>query len=257
MICCAGGKCIKSQADDALAHNALSLGWAALLLCTLACPVQPHDRPLPTHTTHPAQRLGWQAVSVPFYDWWRLTPGQRGPYMRRKLQEAGLQLEAGGSGQGAEGSEAQQQRQQQKGRRRQEQRQQGLPQHGRASGQRQPPASQSHRQAEQGTSQPLPQLAAAFAQQEQHPAAEAADAGAGSTGGVEADEGSPPAGLAQRAQRLSMMQYKKGKLSKAGLLARGSLQAAAAGGKLPSGDAGSSSGSDDASGSSGDAPPAP
>lgn len=70
----------------------------------------------------------------------------------------------------------------------------------------------------------------------------------------------PDAGLAQRAQRLSMMQYKKGKLSKAGLLARGSLQAAAAGGKPASSDTGSggdANNSSDGSGSSGGHPGGP
>jgi hypothetical protein len=54
------------------------------------------------------------------------------------------------------------------------------------------------------------------------------DAAAPTAGNEEGGGGA--AGLAQRAQRLSVMQYRQGKVSKAALLARTSRQAAAGGG---------------------------
>ncbi|PRW33174.1 FK506-binding 1 [Chlorella sorokiniana] len=196
------------------------------------------------------QRLGWQAVAVPFYDWWRLSPAHRGPYMRSKLQEAGLQLEVSNNEPpalaAAQDSAVQQERQQ--GRQRRPKRR-GNAQD--TTQQQQLAAGQQ--QAETEVRPPLAEPAAAAAQQqpqaprhpeqaqqaEKQPAAEPAGAQPAAT------EGAPPAGLAQRAQRLSMMQYRQGKLSKAGLLARGSLQAAAAGSKPAGG------GTDNGDGSSG------
>ncbi|KAI7839792.1 hypothetical protein COHA_006591 [Chlorella ohadii] len=204
------------------------------------------------------QRLGWQAVAVPFYDWWRLAPAQRGPYMRRKLQEARLQLEgsAGDTELQREGSSTRkaaqgldtrrprrQGQQQVQGRRQQGQQQQAV------HAERQEAPVQQHA----GSNGPQPLDGATAAEQASLPAAQQQQPRQQEqqpqqqSSAVADGEDDSAAGLAQRAQRLSMMQYKKGKLSKAGLLARSSLQAAAAGSQKADGDTPSSSGGTDGS----------
>ena len=197
-------------------------------------------------------------MAVPFYDWWRLAPAQRGPYMRRKLQEARLQLEgsAGDTELQREGSSTRkaaqgldtrrprrQGQQQVQGRRQQGQQQQAV------HAERQEAPVQQHA----GSNGPQPLDGATAAEQASLPAAQQQQPRQQEqqpqqqSSAVADGEDDSAAGLAQRAQRLSMMQYKKGKLSKAGLLARSSLQAAAAGSQKADGDTPSSSGGTDGS----------
>lgn len=174
------------------------------------------------------QHLGWQAVAVPFYEWWRLPPAQRGPYMRRKLQQAGLSLEGGRDRTAAGPAEV--------------------------------PDGQQRQAADGAAQQPPAEPAAASQEHQQQQPATAGQSSPEQEGAAGAADMGPAAGLSQRAQRLSMMQYKKGKLSKAGLLARGSLQAAAAGGASSdtgSGDGGDANNSSDGSGGSGGRPGGP
>ena len=217
---------------------AQALCWTLHQGASRSASLPPAAAPRPPLPPAPClQRLGWQAVAVPFYEWWHLSPDQQAPYMRRKLQEAGLHLPAGGELPGAAGTQQQ---------RRPEQAEQ-------RQGQGQPVAVRQQRNVEEqpaGQVAPQPPVQPPVQQEQQQRAA--AEQPAGSSARGQPEEDASAAGLTQRAQRLSMMQYRQGKLSKAGLLARGSMQAAAAGGKpAPAGPEGSRDGSRDGSSSGG------
>jgi hypothetical protein len=137
------------------------------------------------------QRLGWRAVDVPFYEWYDLAPSQRKRYMRRKLRQAGLQL-----------PELRQQQQEE------------------GDGDSLPAEQQPQPEEEEALrpeAVPLPKAASHEQQQQQQDG----DTGASDT---------PAVSAVQRAQRLHMLQYRAGKLSRQGLLSRRSMQAASGAG---------------------------
>ena len=130
------------------------------------------------------QRLGWRAVSVPYFEWRQVAAEQRQAYMRHKLEAAGLRLDAA-----AEGVAGREQEQQQKD----EEQQDG---------------------SDRLSAEAPPQQAALPAAGSRSEQAE----GGGSDSQLAA------AAVAERAQRLRMLQYRQGKLSGRGLVARtGSL----------------------------------
>ncbi|KAL4423640.1 hypothetical protein ABPG77_009227 [Micractinium sp. CCAP 211/92] len=246
------------------------------------------------------QRLGWRPVDVPFYDWWGLPANKQMDYMRRKLQEAGLQLPASPLEAGSRGVQrqrrpqhampAQQARQRPRQQQGQQQRRR-IEQPGQAAfadqleGQleaRKPAvqlpgaaaehqghqeqavakavAEQAQQQAQQAQQQQqqvqqqeeAPVGAAAGEQQAPEPEAaggqgqeqqSGSDVGGQAGAAAEPDKPLGSSTLAQRAQRLSVLQYQRGKLSKQGLVTRRGLQAAAGGPK--SGGAGGSGDAED------------
>ena len=142
--------------------------------------------------TLPVQRLGWRAVDVPFYEWYDLASAQRKRYMRRKLRQAGLQL-----------PELRQQQEE-----------------GDSQPAEQHPQPQLEEEPLHLDAAPLPMAVSASPHEQQQ---QQQDGEAGTSG-------APAVSVVQRAQRLHMLQYRAGKLSRQGLLSRRSMQAASGGG---------------------------
>ncbi len=299
------GGCVASACYWSLGGQLAFKARAAL--AATAAPTPCHDgsrqRPQPSSPCPlPAglQRLGWRPVDVPFYDWWGLPANKQMDYMRRKLQEAGLQLPASPLEAGSRGVQrqrrpqhampAQQARQRPRQQQGQQQRRR-IEQPGQAAfadqleGQLEarkpavqlPGAAAEHQgHQEQAVAEAVAEQAqqqAQQAQQQQHqaqqqeeapvraaageqraPQPEAAggrkqehqggsDAGGQAGAAAESDKSLGSSTLAQRAQRLSVLQYQRGKLSKQGLVTRRGLQAAAGGPK--SGGAGGSGDAED------------
>lgn len=135
------------------------------------------------------RRLGWRPVSVPFFEWSELPPARRGPYMRQKLEEAGLQL-----------SELQ-----------------AAPE----------PLQAAAAGAAAAAEAPAAAAAAAEALAAEAPAAGAAAAAEAAAAQSPAPETAADAQqVAERAKRLSMLHYRRGKLSRQGLVARQAVAAA-------------------------------
>lgn len=171
----------------------------AWLRCTACC--HPPTSPTPLSPPHCLQRLGWRVVAVPFFDWWQLAPGQRQRYMRAKLSAAGLDPSTFAQAAPAPPVPA--------------------------------PAAAAVVETEQQRQQEQPHASEPALQQPAIAGESAAAVQQGDGGGSAAT----PAGLAQRAQRLSLLQHRQGKLSRQGLLTKTARSALAASG--PTGKAGS------------------
>lgn len=140
---------------------------------------------------------------MPFYDWWGLGEEQQREYMRRKLEAAGLRVDA------ADQQRAEQREEQEEGR---------SPLAAAAA----PPAVAA------------PAAGHAAAQLAQADGVHASSSSRGDPGSSSDQQpGAEGVSVAQRAQRLSMLQYRQGKLSRKGLLTRSSMQAAASGANAP------------------------
>lgn len=215
------------------------------------------------------QRLGWQAVSVPQHEWRQLSPSQRQQYMLRKLEEAGLRL----PGSQAELAQAQAQVQEQAGAGAPapalstgQQQRQGLPGAEVRQQEVQDRREEQEEQQEQGVESPgklasvssgngcateaEPSLTASGpAATSAGPAATSAVPAATSAVGASESREPSPSTRAQRAQRLALLHFRQGKLSRGGLVKRTGLQAGssgrtssdrAGGGGVNGGDTGSS-----------------
>lgn len=177
-------------------------------------------------TCFPLQHLGWRAVDVPFYEWYELAPPQRQRYMRRKLQQAGLQLP------GWPNQQLQQPQQLLQG--------EGVDLA--ADAQLLPLAPQQELHLEPEQHQPAAQQDLVSAAGQLPPPPQEQEAVSSSEGATV-----PAVSATQRAQRLHLLQYRAGKLSRQGLLSRRSMQATA--GSSGSSGAGNTASSSSAGGS--------